>query len=316
MPALTDTLTILWLALLIDLLFGEPPGRLHLTVWAGKSIEKLEPRFRRIFKNERVGGAVMALSVIAAFALLAFSVTLLSSVSWPLYILVSAFFLKMTFALKCMYRHVEPIARELDSDLDSSRKSLSLVVRRETKALDRRLVASGAVETVAEGFVDGFISPVFYYCIFGLPGAVAYRVINTLDSMVGYKDDRYLRFGWFSARLDTVANYVPSRLTPLIFALSASLLKLDWKSSIRFCRAYHASTSSINAGWPMSSMAGALRVRLEKPGSYSLGEEIEPLSPEKIRASLRVYAASAIFTLLLFSTFLVIGGILYEAYFV
>ncbi|MEM2125026.1 MAG: cobalamin biosynthesis protein [Candidatus Methanosuratincola sp.] len=316
MSATTDAVTVLWLAFLIDLLLGEPPSRLHLTVWAGKSIEKLEPPFRKIFKDERVGGVALALSVIAAFTLLAFLVTSLSSLSWPLYVLLSAFFLKMTFALKCMYRHVEPIARELDSDLGSSRKCLSLVVRRDTSVLDKRLVASGAVETVAEGFVDGFISPIFYYCIFGLPGAVAYRVINTLDSMVGYKDHRYLKFGWFSARLDTVANYVPSRLTPVIFALSASMLKLDWKSSIRFSRAYHASTSSINAGWPMSSMAGALRVRLEKPGCYSIGEEIEPLSSEKIRKSLRVYAVSAIITLLLFSSFLIIGGILYEAHFV
>lgn len=316
MPALTDSLLTLWLALMIDLLLGEPPGNLHLTVWAGKSIEKLEPSFRKISKDERIGGAAMAISVIAAFVLLAILVTSLSSISWPLHILVSAFFLKMTFALKCMHKHVAPIAKELDSDLDSSRKALSLVVRRDTKVLDRRLVASGAVETVAEGFVDGFISPIFYYCVLGLPGAVAYRVINTLDSMVGYKDERYLRFGQFSARLDTIANYIPSRLTPLIFALSAFLLKQDWRSSIKFCRAYHASTSSINAGWPMSSMAGALRVRLEKLGCYSLGEEIEPLSSEKIRASLRIYAASAILTVLIFSSFLVIGGIIYEAYFV
>ncbi len=315
MPSIIDALAVLWLALLVDLLLGEPPGRLHLTVWAGRSIERLEPLFRKAFKDERVGGAALSLSVIGAFALLSHLVTGLSYLSWHLYVLVSALFLKMTFALKCMYRHVEPIARELDSDLGSSRKRLSLVVRRDTASLDKRLVASGAVETVAEGFVDGFISPIFYYCILGLPGAVIYRAINTLDSMVGYKDQRYVKFGWFSARLDTIANFIPSRLTPLIFAISASLLKLDWKSSIRFARAYHASTTSINAGWPMSSMAGALRVRLEKQGCYSIGEEIDPLSPEKIRKSLSVYGVSALITLLIFSCFLVIGGIVYEAYF-
>lgn len=266
MPSVIDAVIILWLAFLIDLVFGEPPRQLHLTVWAGISIQKMEPAFRKIFKNERIGGVAMALSLITTFVLFACMISALLSLSWPLYILVSAFFLKMTFAVKCMYNHVEPIARELDSDLASSRKYLSMVVRRDTSVLDRRLVASGAIETVAEGFVDGFLSPLFYYCILGLPGAVAYRVINTLDSMVGYKDPRYLKFGWFSARLDTLANYIPSRLTPLILAFSALILKLDWKSVICFCRRYRSLTSSVNAGWPMSSMAGALRVRLEKPG--------------------------------------------------
>ncbi|MEJ5292841.1 MAG: cobalamin biosynthesis protein [Candidatus Methanosuratincola sp.] len=316
MPSMTDALIVLWLALLIDLLFGEPPRQLHLTVWAGKSIEMIEPSFRKIFKDERVGGTALALSLIAIFVLFVSFLSAISAFSWPVYILVSAFFLKMAFALKCMFRHVEPIAKGLDSDLASSRKSLSMVVRRETAALDKRLVASGAIETVAEGFVDGFLSPVFYYCILGLPGAVAYRVINTLDSMVGYRNAQYLRFGWFSAKLDTLANYIPSRLTPLIFALSAWILKLDWRSAFRFCRSYHALTSSVNAGWPMSSMAGALRVRLEKPGCYALGEEIEPLSSEKIRASLAVYGVSALATSLIFSSLLLIGGIVYETYFV
>ncbi|MEM2125605.1 MAG: cobalamin biosynthesis protein [Candidatus Methanosuratincola sp.] len=316
MPPITDSLFILWLAFLLDLLFGEPPPCIHLTVWAGKSIEKLEPHFRKLFRDERIGGTALAILVIASFTLLALLVSSISNLSRPLYILVSSIFLKMTFAIKCMYNHVEPIAKELDSDLESSKKRLSLVVRRDTSTLDKRLVASGAVETVAEGFVDGFISPIFYYCILGLPGAIAYRVINTLDSMVGYKDIKYFRFGWFSARLDTAANFIPSRLTPLIFALAAALLKLDWRLSIRFSRAYHASTQSVNAGWPMSSMAGALRVKLEKLGCYCIGEEIEPLSSEKIMKSLKVYVVSALITLLLFSSLLVIGGVVYEAYFV
>ncbi|MDI9644334.1 MAG: cobalamin biosynthesis protein [Candidatus Verstraetearchaeota archaeon] len=314
-PTLEPVL-ILALALAIDIALGEPPMQVHLTVWIGKWIGGLEPVFRRVTKNERLGGSLLALSAIVAFTLLGALVYLVSSLSWHLYILLSAFLLKMTFALRCMFGHVVPIAKSLDSDIDSSRRRLSLVVRRDTSVLDKRLIASGAVETVAEGFVDGFISPLFFYTLFGLPGAVAYRVINTLDSMVGYRDERYIRFGWLSAKLDSIANYIPSRLTSLIFAAAASFLRLDWRGAMRVCRAYHSATSSLNAGWPMSSMAGALRVRLEKPGSYALGDDIEPLSARKIYDSLRVFSVSAALTCTIFALFIIMVRIFYEAYFV
>lgn len=308
-----DPLIVLLLALAIDIAFGEPPRRLHITVWMGKYIEALEPLMRRL-RNERVAGALLAVFTVASFAVLGFLVSLAFQLNWILGVAASAFFLKMTFALRCMFEHISPIISSLESDIEKSRKHLSLVVRRDTSALDRRLVASGAVETVAEGFVDGFISPLFFYLLFGLPGAVAYRAVNTLDSMVGYKDGRYIKFGWFSAKLDTIANYIPSRLTYLIFALSSSILRMDWKGALRAGKIYHASTSSMNAGWPMSTMAGALRVRLEKPGSYALGEDLELLSPNKIRDSLRIYAVSAIVTVLFFSFLMVMGGFLIETH--
>jgi adenosylcobinamide-phosphate synthase len=296
-----DPLIVLLLALAIDLAFGEPPRRLHLTVWMGRFIEAMEPRMRRL-KNERAAGVLLAVFTVASFTTMGFLVSLIYYYNFVIWVAASAFFLKMMFALRCMFEHINPIISSLEAgDIEGSRKYLSMVVRRDTSTLDQQHIASGAVETVAEGFVDGFISPLFFYLLFGLPGAVAYRAINTLDSMVGYKDERYLRFGWASAKLDTIANYIPSRLTYLIFALASFILKMDWRGALKIGRVYHASTPSLNAGWPMSTMAGALRVRLEKIGSYTLGEDLEPLSPKKIKDSLNVYAVSAAITVLLFS---------------
>lgn len=307
-----DPLVVLLLALAIDLVFGEPPRSVHITVWMGRIIEILEPPLRRL-GSERAAGVLLWTLTVAPFTTMAFLVALTSQYNRIVGVLLSALLLKMTFALRCMFEHISPIIGSLESDIEKSRKYLSLVVRRNTSALDRRLVASGAVETVAEGFVDGFISPLFFYLLFGLPGAVAYRAINTLDSMVGYKDERYADFGWFSAKLDTIANYVPSRLTYLIFAFSSMVLQMDWRGALRAGKVYHASTSSINAGWPMSTMAGALRVRLEKLGSYALGEDLEPLSSNKIKDSLKVFSVSAFITALIFSFIMFLGGFLIEA---
>ena len=296
-----DPSIVLLLALVIDLAFGEPPRHIHTTVWIGRFIEAMEPRMRHL-KNERAAGALLAVLTVASFTTIGFLVSLLYYFNYVIGVVASAFFLKMTFALRCMFEHITPIISSLElGDIEGARKHLSMVVRRDTSKLDQRLIASGAIETVAEGFVDGFISPLFFYLFFGLPGAMAYRAINTLDSMVGYRNEKYLKFGWFSAKLDTIANYIPSRITYLIFALASFVLRMDWRGALRAGKVYHASTSSLNAGWPMSTMAGALRVRLEKLGSYKLGEDLEPLSLKKIKDSLNIYAVSATITVLLFS---------------
>jgi adenosylcobinamide-phosphate synthase len=215
-----------------------------------------------------------------------------------------------------MFRHVLPIMGSLDYDLVQARRHLSLVVRRDTSSLDKAHVASGAIETVAEGFVDGFISPIFFYSLFGLPGAVAYRVINTLDSMVGYKDERYLHFGWFSAKLDTIANYIPARLAFVIFVSSALILGKDWNRGICAAKKYHSATESINAGWPMSTMAGVLGVRLEKVGAYVLGEEYELPSSKKIQESLKVFSVATTLTIVLSAVLIMILGWVNEKVFV
>jgi adenosylcobinamide-phosphate synthase len=289
---------ILISSFLIDLIFGEPPNYLHLTVWIGKFIEKMENYFRKI-KNEKLAGALLAISSIVLFTSFTFLIRLINI--WWLEFILSVLILKMTFAFNSMFRHVIPIMKYMNTDIDLSRRFLSLVVRRDTKTLDKSHIASATIETIAEGFVDGFLSPIFYYVIFGLPGAVAYRVINTLDSMVGYKNERYIKFGWFSAKLDTLANYIPARIASILFTISAFILRKNWRGSIITTIKFHSVTESKNAGWSMASMAGALNIWLRKPNEYYIEGGKEMPSLEKIKDALKIFTISAIITIIISS---------------
>jgi adenosylcobinamide-phosphate synthase len=289
---------ILISSFLIDLIFGEPPNYFHLTVWIGKFIEKMENYFRKI-KNEKLAGALLAISSIVLFTSFTFLIRLINI--WWLEFILSVLILKMTFAFNSMFRHVIPIMKYMNTDIDLSRRFLSLVVRRDTKTLDKSHIASATIETIAEGFVDGFLSPIFYYVIFGLPGAVAYRVINTLDSMVGYKNERYIKFGWFSAKLDTLANYIPARIAFILFTISAFILRKNWRGSIITTIKFHSVTESKNAGWSMASMAGALNIWLRKPNEYYIEGGKEMPSLEKIKDALKIFTISAIITIIISS---------------
>jgi adenosylcobinamide-phosphate synthase len=175
-----------------------------------------------------------------------------------------------------------------DGDYARARELLRNVVRRDPNQLTDQQVLSAAVETIAEGTVDGVTGPLFLYSLLGVPGAVAYRVINTLDSTVGYKDRPYLYIGWFSATLDTIVNYVPSRITGLLTIISSAILKLDQQNCLRILVRNHAGTASVNAGWSMSAVAGALGVMLEKPGFYAVGEPTRMLEPSDISKALKI----------------------------
>lgn len=283
------------LAFLIDITFGEPPNKFHLTVWIGKFIEKAERFFRKI-NNEKLAGTLLAISSIVLFVLPAYFLSTIDILF--IQIIIIPIILKMTFAFRSMVDHINPIMENFHSNIEKSRRFLSMVVRRDTSSLPPPLIASAAIETIAEGFVDGFLSPIFYYAIFGLPGAVAYRVINTLDSMVGYKNERYFHFGWFSAKLDTLANYIPARLTSLIFIISSFILNKNWKGAIATTKRYHSITESKNAGWPMSTMAGSLGIWLNKCGYYFIEGGENPPSLEKIKEALNIFIASAIIVII------------------
>ena len=218
------------------------------------------------------------------------------------FILASAVILKVTIAVKGMERHAREIMVCLQTgNLIKARESLSMIVRRDTKNLSEKQVLSATIECIGESTVDGILGPIFYFSVLGPAGAFAYRVINTLDSMVGYKDDYYRKIGWMSARLDTAANYVPARVTGFLVVLAAKLVGADWQNSLEMLHRDHTKTQSPNAGYPMASMAGALRVRLEKVGHYSLGDEIEPATLEKCNKALSIMKLTVILFCFLFS---------------
>jgi adenosylcobinamide-phosphate synthase len=202
-----------------------------------------------------------------------------------------------------MKKHTLPIAQALEkNNKQQARVLLSRVVRRNPWKLTDQQVISATVETIAEGTVDGITSPLFYYIILGVPGAIIQRTINTLDSMIGYKDEYYKNIGWFSAKLDTIINYIPARLTALTIMLAALLLNKDFKLSLKTALTDHKHTESLNAGWPMSAMAGALKIQLEKPGYYTLGKPIQELSQKHIYQALQImYLSTLLFILLTLS---------------
>jgi adenosylcobinamide-phosphate synthase len=193
-----------------------------------------------------------------------------------------------------MGQYTKPIAAALKNrDLDSARKWLPYIVRRDPNSLSERQIISAAVESIAESTTDGITAPFFFFAIFGVPGAFAYRVINTLDSMVGYKNAEYRNIGWFSAKMDTITNYLPARITAYLMVAAAMLLGEDWRESWRILQRDKHKTASPNAGFTISAMAGALNIQLEKQGYYKLGDDKGHISYEDINKALRVMTVSA-----------------------
>lgn len=295
--------------ILIDILFGDPPNKYHPVSWLGVLIGFFIPQLRgdRVdhdVNKQKLGGMIFAIVLVA---LIGITTQFLVSMCLHIFGLVAtailtALILKIALAIKGMEKHAIEIINALErGDIKSAQHNLSLIVRRETRQLSRQDVLSATIECVGESTVDGIIAPLFFYSILGPAGALSYRIINTLDSMVGYKDDYYKNIGWMSAKLDTIANYVPARITSLLMVISSRLLGADWKNSMQILRRDHSKTNSLNAGYPMATMAGALRIKLEKVGHYSLGENREPLSIAKCKIAISIMKLTTILFSLSFS---------------
>ncbi|XES77672.1 MAG: cobalamin biosynthesis protein [Candidatus Bathyarchaeia archaeon] len=288
-----DSVLIFVLAFTIDIVFGEIPDRAHPTVWMGKVIDYLKPRLKSSNpKTEKANGVLLCVSVMALFAGASFAILwalrLIPVVGWFLYIIMAALMLKTTFALKCMRYYTHPIEKALKrGDMAEARKWMHFIVRRDPNTLDERHIVSAAVESIAESTTDGVTSPFFFFALFGVPGAYAFRVINTLDSMVGYKDAVNVNIGWFSARMDTITNYVPTRITAVLMVAASALVGADWRSSWRILKRDRNKTASPNAGYTISAMAGALNTQLEKEGHYALGDA-ERFSADDITKAWRI----------------------------
>jgi len=195
---------------------------------------------------------------------------------------------KMTICIKLETDWAKAAAKAIDAqDLDEAKK-YSHFSRRDSKNLNGAQISSAVIESMSENLIDFKLSPMMAFALFGVTGAIAFRAINTLDGMVGFKTKEYINMGWFSANLDTVVNYIPTRLTALFMVAAAAILRLDAKNAWKIAKRDHRKTPSRNHGWPMAAVAGALRVQLEKPGQYVLGDAVEPLTGAKILGALRI----------------------------
>ena len=292
-----DSSLIFILAFLIDMILGEYPDKVHPTIGVGKLIAYLKPKLKSSnAKIEKANGVLFAVAVILVVALPVFGLLFWVKQSFGAipYIIIGAVLFKATFAVKGMGHYTKPIASALkNNDLAEARKWLPFIVRRDPKTLNERQITSAAVESIAESTTDGITGPFFFFALFGVAGAFAYRVVNTLDSMVGYKNEENRNIGWFSAKLDTLANYVPARLTAYLMVAASLLLGENWRESWRILQRDKAKTVSINAGWTISAMAGAMDTQLEKLGHYRLGDD-HGITPEHINRALRVMTLTAV----------------------
>jgi len=275
---------------------GEPPAAIHPVVWMGKIIAFLARRkIGASYRAEFVQGCLITLITLGLFIVPAyFLLFYLRGANYVAYVIVAAMLLKCTFSVKEMFRAALGIKRLLlEGKLDEARFELRSLVSRETRNLSEPQVVSAVVESVAENTSDSLVAPLFYFLIFGVPGAVFYRVVNTMDAMIGYHGE-YEYLGKFASRLDDVLNFIPARLTALLLVLAAALSKKNAPASWRTMLSDHACTESPNAGWPMAAVAGALDVQLEKVGNYKLGRPGAGLVPATIDGALKLVLAATL----------------------
>jgi len=265
-------LEVLLLAVALDILLGEPPARIHPVVLIGQMISALQ----RHAQPTRAYG--FAIAFIVVFCTVATGHLLLKAASHvdvfglSLGIVLSAYLLKSTIAIRSLLVTSARIGHMVESDLAEARKMLPALVSRDAEDLTRAQASSAVIESLTENYVDAILSPIFYFLLFsvvglGVEAALAYKAMNTLDSMLGYKTEDLIELGYASAKADDLANWIPARLSVMIMAVAVPQRALP---TIKTALRYHRVPASPNSAWPIAGAAGALGIRLEKPGSYNI----------------------------------------------
>ena len=269
------------LAAVIDVTLGEPPNALHPVVWMGRLIAALERRRPRSRPGAEFTYGVLIVVVTAgtAFAAGLVLTLVLDRLPWWLALAIGACALKTTFSLRGLVRAGREVRRALATDTDAARASLAALVSR-SPDLDPPLIVSATVESMAENLTDSVVSPLLYYALLGLPGAFAYRAVNTMDAMLGYRDHREY-VGKAAARSDDAANWVPTRITALLLVCVSALKGSAGRAWWAF-RTQHLPEYGPNKTLAIATMAGSLGVQLEKPGAYALGRAERPLTADVI----------------------------------
>jgi adenosylcobinamide-phosphate synthase len=296
-------------AVVLDLVLGDPRALPHPVVAIGKLISFLEPRLRRSFTSERVAGCVLLLATVGvSYGIAALLLSTAYALAPDAGIAVAVYLSWVSLAARSLHLESGKVANALESgDIPGARLALSYIVGRETEQLEEEEIVRGAVETVAENTGDGVIAPLFYLMLGGPALAIAYKAVNTLDSMVGYKNERYQHFGWASARFDDLANYLPARLTGLLMVLAAPLCALKGGEAWRILRRDCRNHASPNSGFPEAAAAGALRVRLGGTNRY-FGKLVEKPTIGDASLPLSLAAYSGVVRLMYCSESLLVAG--------
>ena len=304
-----DAVLIVVLALLIDRFIGEVPNSIHPLRWMGNLLGAIDRRIKN--RGTRMTSVLGFLSYLLVFILFSgiglFLTTLcryyVSDLISPevgevLWIVVTAFIFKISFAIFSFRKHCDPIRKDLDEGrVEDAAAKVQMIVSRNTKGMDAEHIASSCCETVSENLVDSVYSPVLYFGLFGIPGAVMFRCANLMDAMWGYLNEKYGRLGFFPAKFDDVLGFITSRVSPYFVALAGMIMHMDWRAAVPAAKAEHTKTPSPNSGWSMTAVAAVLGISMEKKGVYVMGTGPMPTT-EDVRRCCRLVELSSVLFLL------------------
>lgn len=310
----------------LDMMIGDPYWLPHPVRAVGRLISRLE----KIARNEKnhgltFNGILLGISVTAITASIALAVLLIGYyVNFWLGFLVESVMCCYLTASKCLTVESKKVKKALENgDVEAARKAVSMIVGRDTSVLDGYGIARAAVETVAENTSDGVTAPLMYIGLFGAAGGFFYKAVNTMDSMIGYKNERYRKLGKFAAGLDDVMNFIPSRFTALIMIFSAFILRMDWRGAFRIWKRDRRKHASPNSAQTESAAAGALGLRLAGDAYYFgelhkkpfIGDQIREIEPQDItRVNRLMYLTSAITALIFFGVRIFIMAVILNAF--
>ncbi len=293
----------------LDLVLGDPAWLYHPVCIIGKYISFMEKKLRKRGGNLRKRAVFLTASTVAlTMAVAAVLLWLLSLLGRIPLIVGMSLFNWMGIAITCMAKEARGVEKALENGVEAGRKQVARIVGRDTQALSEAEIIKATVETVAENTADGVISPLFYAAIGGPVLLWGFKAANTLDSMVGYLDEKYRDIGWSSARLDDVCNYIPARITSVLMCLSAWLVGLDGKNAFRIVKRDHANHKSPNCAWSEAAAAGAMHIQLGGTHDYfgkpvekpTIGDADRPVESKDIhRANRLLYATSALMMILI-----------------
>lgn len=304
----------LLLGYVLDLIIGDPHNIWHPVCGIGTLIQKVEKLLRKVFgqgkRRERIAGIFLVIIVCSVSTLLPWIILKVAGLIHPyvqfVVMIVMTCQLLATKSLKD--ESMKVYAKLAEHDLEGARYAVSMIVGRDTKSLSMEGVTKAAVETVAENTSDGIIAPMFYLAIGGPVLGFAYKAINTMDSMVGYKNDRYLNFGWAAAKIDDVVNFVPARLAAFLMILASGILRLNVEQAWKIYSRDHSNHASPNSAHTEAVMAGALSVQLAGDAYYfgklykkkTIGDALRRIEPQDIKRANRLLYATSILAIVLF----------------
>ena len=315
-------LTILLFALAFDLLIGEFPVKLHPVVWIGNIIGFFKNHL--IKYNSKMAGLIISIAVILISSLIVLIPMLIAKHylylnDGMLYVfkILAVLLLSSTFSVKLLLDSARDVEKDLkNNNLNKAREAVSYLVSRKTDELNKEHIISAVIETLSENIPDSYVSTIFYYSIVGIAAfllgfndfdvvilallaALIHRVVDTMDSMLGYKTDELYNIGFVPARLDDALNYIPARISGILIVIASAILGLNWKGANYIMKRDAGNCDSPNSGYTMATVAGALNIQLEKEGVYTLGDNLHPIKVECIEKAIDI----ARFTIFLITIF-------------